>query len=194
MACFQKAGMHEAAARHNIPNPFYPTSPPVLPPPYSFSLPCLPQSTPLLILPLRPPALQFENCRPFLKFGLSRFGSAFSPTAAWLGRSTPSRHLKVIRAWTTKSKPVASPHDSLAEGLHEVGANRGSSLWPGYNRSYSGSLSAFASWFCLGSSMRCHSHWTLSLIVNYSESERSHKAQKRGCRDVMAPLSSHEAD
>lgn len=103
---FQKLGMQEAATRQNIPNPFYSASPPVHFPP---SLPC-PQNTPLSILPQHSTAFQSEYCRPFRKFDLSRFGSAFSPTAAWLGRtSMASRHLRVIRAPIMKSKPVAIP-------------------------------------------------------------------------------------
>jgi hypothetical protein len=74
-------------------------------PPISLSLPCLSQSTPLPTLPLHFLGFQLENCPPFRKFGLGRFGSAFSPTAAWLGRTgMDSRHLKANRVQITKSK------------------------------------------------------------------------------------------
>ena len=78
-------------------------------------LPC-PPSTPLSILHQHSPAFQSEYCRPFRKFDLSRFGSAFSPTAAWLGRTgIASRHLRVIRAPIMKSKPIAIPLGYLAD-------------------------------------------------------------------------------
>ena len=95
--------MQETATRQTPPSSFYSTSPPVLSP----SLRC-PQSTHPSILPQHSLASQWEYCRPFPKFDLSKFGSAFSPTAAWLGRTgMASRHLKVIRAPIMKSKPIA---------------------------------------------------------------------------------------
>jgi hypothetical protein len=121
MAFFQKVGMHEAAARHNIPTPFIPL-PCLYFPPSSLSLLCLPQNTPPPTLPLHFLALQPEHFPPFRKFGLGRLGSSFLPTAAWLGRtSTTSRHLKVIRAPITKSKPVAIPFEYLAEVAMRLG-------------------------------------------------------------------------
>ena len=79
------------------------------------SFPC-PQSTPLSILPQDCPAFRSEYCHPFRKFDLSRFGSAFLPTAAWLVRtSMASRHLRVIRAPIMKSKPVAITLRYLAD-------------------------------------------------------------------------------
>lgn len=103
MTFFQKVGMQETAIRHNTPALFILHLRLYFPP----SLPC-PQSTPLSIFPQHSLASQWEYCHPFPKFDLSRFGSAFSPTVVWLGRTgMASRHLKVIRAPTMKSKLIA---------------------------------------------------------------------------------------